>query len=178
MTLTRLQAPVTLPISIFEAKKQLRVQDDTDDILIDSYIRAALAHLDGPDGLLGKAIEKQTWKLELDQFPTDEIILPVEPVNQVISINYLDENEEEVLIDPSDYKLKDNKIYPVSSWPTSTDVTIQWEAGKGATEDIKQAVKLIISHWYANREATNNESLKEIPMGFYTLVGAKRKMAL
>ncbi|MDF4554911.1 head-tail connector protein [Vibrio parahaemolyticus] len=41
-------------------------------------------------------------------------------------------------------------------------------------EDLKLAVKLLVAHFYRNREQTSELTLKEIPEGFHALTGTYR----
>mgnify|MGYP000847681045 CR=1 FL=1 len=56
-----------LPVPLLEAKLHLRVDHDDEDLMIDSYIRAASARLDGPDGYLGRCLTPKVWRLGLNQ---------------------------------------------------------------------------------------------------------------
>lgn len=55
--------PPTDPVvTLAEAKDHLRVSHDDEDWLIAGLIDAATAHLDGVGGVLGRALNPQTWR--------------------------------------------------------------------------------------------------------------------
>ena len=54
--------PAETPVSRTEAKAHLRVDGTGDDDLIDGLIDAAVAHLDGYTGILGRCMVTQTWR--------------------------------------------------------------------------------------------------------------------
>ena len=86
MSLTRLAPAPVAPVDLARAKAHLNVFHDDDDAVISALIDAATAHLDGPDGWLGRALEEQVWKLAADGFPDGALALPVVPVVSVDSI--------------------------------------------------------------------------------------------
>ncbi len=88
MRLFRETSPAELPVSIFEARSHLRVDHSEDDALIAGYIAAATDALDGRDGLLGRALVTQRWRLVLDAFPAGPIVLPLPPLRSVLSLSY------------------------------------------------------------------------------------------
>src|SRR5579875_4153338 len=64
-------AVITPPEPLVEldlAKQHLRVDDGDSDDLINAYIAAAQANIDGPGGWLGRAIGLQTLEVRLDSF--------------------------------------------------------------------------------------------------------------
>ena len=56
MSLKRITAPSVEPIDLATAKLHMRVTHTAEDTLIPIYISAAVAYLDGPDGVLGRAL--------------------------------------------------------------------------------------------------------------------------
>lgn len=62
--LVQITPPASEPLTLAEAKDHLRVDFTDDDTLIGSYITAAVQHLDGPGGVLGRALVTQSWRLE------------------------------------------------------------------------------------------------------------------
>src|SRR5690606_14090696 len=61
-------APKMTPVSLDEAKAQLAVEHGDDDALILGYIAAAVDHLDGWSGILGRALVEQEWRQDFDGF--------------------------------------------------------------------------------------------------------------
>ncbi|HAS6480589.1 head-tail connector protein [Vibrio splendidus] len=61
-------------------------------------------------------------------------------------------------------------------YATANDVPegVPWFATLDEGEDIKLALLLLVSHYYANREATTTESLRQIPLGVRELLAPWR----
>jgi hypothetical protein len=71
-------APAAEPISTDEAKMHLRVDASDEDMLIQSYIKAARQHC---EGVLNRQLVTATWELWLDNFPgKDHIDIPLPPL--------------------------------------------------------------------------------------------------
>lgn len=68
MSLRKIQEPAIAPITRDEAKAHLRVTDDLEDDLIDSYILAAT---DAVENELSRSLISQQWRLTLDCFPSN-----------------------------------------------------------------------------------------------------------
>jgi len=75
---------VTPPAAIFTAanlKAQLRVDGNEEDTMINDYIAAATAYLDGPNGKLNQALMAQTWLWQAPCFASP-LRLPFGPALQ------------------------------------------------------------------------------------------------
>lgn len=178
--LTLVEAPDVLPVTLEEMKGHIRVTTDAEDDLIESFIRTATQKFDGPDGLLGRALITQTWRLTVDRFDT-KIKLPLSPLQSVASVKYLDGNG--VLQTTTGFTLfgKDTDAPYLSaafgvSWPSPRSVgeavQIDFVAGYGdASEDVpeplREAIRLWAGHLYDNREAVITASgfMREIELG-------------
>lgn len=174
-------APETTPISLAEAKAQLRVTHDREDGLITALIAAATTHVDGWSGVLGRCLITQTWRQDLHRFPACRTIrLPLAPA-QAATIKYLDPDEEEQTLDAEAFggPLHDREgpfLYLKSDevWPAIADrpdaVRVQFIAGYGNADavpvSIKRALLLLIGAWYENRENTAiGVSVSALPAG-------------
>lgn len=98
------------------------------------------------------------------------IYLPSPPLQEVLSIKYIDSTGTETTLSPSSYLidtegeigrviLGTNENWPVfepfPNWP----VRIRFKAGfVTLPKSLKQAMLLLIGHWYENREATGTAS--------------------
>ena len=141
--------PAALPVSLAEAKLNLRIDGNEQDSLIEAWIHGITAHA---EHLTGRSFVNQTWRVTLDEFP-DAIELPV-PVSSV-TIKFLDEAGVEQTLDPADY-LVDSASEPGyavpnvgKAWPTTYDrinaVNVDVVAGYGSSEsDIPKGIKLYI----------------------------------
>ncbi len=55
--------PEEMPVTVAEVKIQLGITDTSKDVLLESLIEAATGQIDGPDGLLGRALITQTPRI-------------------------------------------------------------------------------------------------------------------
>lgn len=168
---TLIAAPTDEPITLAEAKMHLRetvsdgdeLLDDAMDAEITAMIKAAVAHIDGFTGILGRAIMPQTWSQEYDGFCGD-LVLPLYPVRAVASVNYGADafTDYRLLNDGRGSFLRPNAGV---SWPsTSEPVVVEFEAGyadaASVPYDIKQALKLHVGTMYHYRESYVESGVK------------------
>lgn len=174
--------PTFEPVTLAEAKAHCRVDISDDDALITSQISAARAYL---EHTFGRAIAAQTILLHLAAFPLvsqsnprGAIKLPRPPLASVTSVYYYDGTGELTQLDASAYQVDDvrepGEIVPApgTDWPDSQEdrvgaVKVTYVAGvatAGAIDPrIKQAVLMLVAHWYENREtATVGQPSKEL----------------
>jgi uncharacterized phiE125 gp8 family phage protein len=168
----RVAAPSTTPLTRAQVKAHLRVDFTDDDDLIDALIQAAVSHLDGWTGILGRCLMEQTWRQDYDAFMPC-MRLPLYPVISVVSVKYDDVDGVEQTIAPSNYDLlvdglgafvrfDINFSFPTIDVDRPAAVRITYHAGEPGTDDspaeaavpaaITQGMLLAIGHWYANRE--------------------------
>ena len=171
--------PATLPITLAEAKTHLAVDHSDHDAMIMGFVRAALSHVERSASC---AFEAQTWEIALDEFPCAEIMIPIGPLQSVVSVTYTDIDGAWQTVSSDDYEVdlssRDGWVVPVTSWPSTMEainaVRVQFIAGGGTPEDVKQAMLLLLGHWYASREAGG--ASESIPFGVEALMGLNRRM--
>lgn len=191
MWLNQTSAPAETPVSLTEAKAHLRVLHAHDDAYITALIAGATAHLDARHGILGRALVTQSWEYRLHCFPDCEIDLPFPPLVSVGSVKYIHEAGTETTVSADDYVVDTGAYigairpaYDVE-WPVARDeanaVRIVFTAGYGAAEavpmPIKQAMLLMIGHWYAHREAVTDQGMSEVPMAAKYLLAPYRRQS-
>ncbi len=196
MALKLISSPIEQPLTLTEVKQHLRVNFDDDDGLIELYIAAATAHVDGKDGFLGRALIDQTWELTVDAFPTNEIKIPLPPLIEVVSVIYDDGNGDAQTMDAASYVVDNVSepgwIVPVGgtgTWPTPFDginaVRVRYRAGYVdlsdspavgfVPPDIKAALLMMIGTLYANRETVVvGQTVANIPLAAEQLLRRKR----
>jgi uncharacterized phiE125 gp8 family phage protein len=187
----RLITPAAPVVTWGEAAAHLRIDDNTEQALVEGYIAAATQHLDAKYGILaGTTLGVQTWELYLDAFPCGPIKLPLAPVVDVVSVGYADADGVDQVVDPASYVV-DNQSYdawvvPVSgyAWPSTlaaiNAVTVRFRAGTTATipAPVKLAIMELAGHFYENRETVTAASLTEVPLSVYTLVAPFRRIVI
>lgn len=177
--------PTEEPLAAEEAKLHVRQDDDDDDDYIESLITAARIHV---ENWLGKKLITQTLILHLDNFESgsQEIRLPYGPVQSVDTITYLDSSGASAAYTTFRAALGEiSRVTPSYglTWPTTQPVTdavqIEYVTGYGDADDvpktIKQAMLLLIGHWYASRESVVIGTIvAELPMAVQSLLSAER----
>lgn len=124
-------------VALEEVKRQLKIDDTTDDTLLNALIAAAQATIDGPDGWLGRALGPQVLELRLNGFGYEPIGLPYGPVTAVTQIAVLDASGIPQVVAPGGYWIEAGRFVHVvagTSWPAvavarSDAVRIQYIAG-------------------------------------------------
>lgn len=165
MALKLITAPATNPIDSATAKAHLRVIGSSEDSLITVYTDAATAALDGPNGLLGRALVTQTWEYVLDSFPSAEIEIPLPPLQTVTFIKYLDAAGVEQTLSSARYSVDTASdpgwvVVDQDGWPATFDtanaVTIRFVAGYGAAAAVpaplRSAILLHVGDLFENRQ--------------------------
>ena len=187
MSLTQIAPPAFLPVTVAEARDHLRVDDDAEDARIAALIGVATEALDGPEGLLGRALVTQTWSLTLDRFPP-LISVPLPPCQAIGSISYLDPSGSECVLDPDAYEVTGSssniaaRIRPLrgTSWPRvgTRDDAVQVEFTAGwplVPERLRQAILMHVAHLYENRESVITGTISALtPHGYDDLVRGYR----
>lgn len=193
MALRLVSAPAVEPVSLAEAKLHLRVDTSADDALIGGLIATARAHVEEmcrPQ----VAMLTQTWEMLLDAFPDkDEIELRPWPLQSVTSISYTSPAAATTVWPNTNYVVdtysEPGRVSLVAgvSWPPAplrrlNGVAIRFVAGYGdagtaAPLQLRQAVLLLVGHWYENREPviTTGAFPQNIPMTVAALVGPWRR---
>lgn len=175
-----------------EAIARLHLNSTDDDLdLIDHYIEAATAHLDGYSGVLGRALINQTWRIDACSWGSPFIRLPLAPVQiEGLTVKYFDGDNVEQTLAADQYEFFADAIGPrlsraaSVSWPSlysrADAVRVTFVAGYGATAEnvpapIRQAVLMLAAHWYANREAVADQGMAAIPLGVDALIAPYRR---
>lgn len=191
--------PTYKPLSVTEAKTHMRVTGSTDDTYIGALIDAAVEHC---QDIQGRAYITQTITLKLNAFPcTSYIELPRAPLQSVTSVKYTPlDTEVEATFSSASYRvdtstepgrivLKDGYDWPADELLETNGVTIVYIAGYGVAtgpadgrptsmpHSIVHALKLLVAHWYENREAVADQSAGnkvELPVAFNSLLSQYR----
>ena len=164
-----------------EAEAHLRLDGVEEKPYVEALIGAATGWIDGPGGWLGRAIGVQT--LELVDCGFGNNALPYPPAIDIVSVVYLDAARNAVTMPDSDYRLMLNGSLaplPDAAWPSVASdgeaVRVQYRAGYEAVPaPIKQALLLLVGHWYANRETVVTGTIvAQMPMAAEALLSTYR----
>jgi uncharacterized phiE125 gp8 family phage protein len=159
--------PAAEPVTLTEAKAQCRVDISDDDTYIGTLITAARMYCEAIDW---RAFMPQTIELWLEGFPCDdEIELPRPPLTSISKIEYYDTAgtartlattvyEADTISTPGAAHLKYNQVWPSDLLRDYNAVCVTYVAGYASAaavpQTIKQAILLLVGHWYENREAS------------------------
>lgn len=189
--LKRTSAPSVKPVTLADAKLDLRVDHADEDTLIESLIAAATDYLEADSGAINKAFITQSWTLSLKCPDRDfRVWLPVTPVQSITSIKYYDADNTEQSLTVSDFYFHGDEdwayIKPKQgvNWPSVYDrldaITVEFLAGFGNSVDdipetIRQCIRLLVCHWYVHRSAASEASVEELPLAVQALISVNRK---
>lgn len=177
--------PAAAPVSLSEAKAHLRVTWTDEDTIIQAYLDAAIAVLDGPTGWLGRAMCAQSWQHVCARpDPYGRVWLTAQP-NALSSVHYLDPTtEESVEATLADFRIHSDgyhfAVVPKTgkAWPAyanrSDALKLVFTTGYGDASKvptpIKQAILLLVGHWFKEREAATVVAMRELPFGVQALL--------
>lgn len=97
-TQTEIDAILSLP----STKNFLRIIDNAEDETIQENILSAISEA---EGLTNRQFAKATYELYLENFPRENFKFPKNPINEIVSIEYMDLNGSYQLLDSSTYYL-------------------------------------------------------------------------
>ena len=149
-------APSTITaLTLDEAKAHLRLDHDDENALIESLIKVAQAHLDGPDGVLSVVLTDSRWE---ESFKTNVgcecVSLYQQPVRSIHSITV-----DGAALSSESFSLRHERSgRAVVEFTTaqSGKIVVQYNAGyedaASIPEPIKQAMRIHISSLYELRE--------------------------
>lgn len=160
-------APGAEPVTQAEAKLHLREDLTGQDDWIDDAIIAAREQV---EKLTWRALITQTWDFYFDDFPVggEPFEVPLPPLQSVTKVDYVDVDGNTQTLSSSLYQVHEfaepaviraayNETWPEVRDETLKAVLVRAVVGYGAAADVplryKQAVLLLIGHWYANRES-------------------------
>lgn len=187
-------APTITPVTVDQLKDQLDLDADDDDFdtLLSALLAAAVAHLDGWTGILGRCLCDQTWRQDFDTFYRC-LPLPLAPVVSITSVTYLDADGASQTVAGSNYRLLNDelgphvKFYDTFAFPAvrseGPSVSVTYVAGYGASagvslapDSIKQAIVIAVRHWFDNPGMVAfTPGLARLPLAFDALIAPHRR---
>jgi len=190
----RVKAPAVLPVSLDELKQAARVDFADDDAILMTYLQAAVEHLDGWNGILGRAIINQDWRVRLDTWPlsswAENVALPFGDVSKAAIVYINGTSGLQETLDPALYELIETAIGAEIRFNLRSTVP-NWAIGRKVIEvifttgygddaaavpaSIKVAIMLLATHWYENREAVTGRNLTRLPFAVDRLITPHRR---
>ncbi|GAB4384045.1 head-tail connector protein [Albidovulum sp.] len=171
-----------LPVAEFRDHLRLGTgfaDDGVQDALLEAYLRAAIAAI---EGRTGKALVARDHLLELNRWRWPDCqALPVAPVRALVSLTIRDRDGGTTLVDPALYRLEADLHRPkivaagtlMPSIPAGGVAEIVFTAGFGPAwsdvpEDLAQAVLLLAAQYHENRHETG--VAQAMPFGVTALI--------
>lgn len=186
LTLVQIVPPTDEPVSLDEMKRHLRVTIDQDDLVIFGMIQAAREHI---ERVTRRQFLRATYLYAFDTFPASRlIVLPRPPLVSIVSVSYFNTSNVETVFPDTDYDMDNlsepGRLYllPDKTWPSTYNipnaVRIRYRAGRNAASGVAPSLRsllmLMVGHLYEHREATIEDGLSTIPLGFQALMWSNR----
>lgn len=189
--------PAAPPVSLQEVKQHLRLVSGSEtytaeDGTLQIYLDAAVSHLDGYSGVLGRCLVTQTWRQDFDEFSGRTLRLPILAAT-ISSVKVRSSDGTLSTISSDDYALQqdargsyvrfdDDYSFP-GDLAQSNGVLVEFTAGYGAATAVpaalKAAILLLVGHWYANREAVvTTGTITTLPMAVDVLLTPYRRVGI
>lgn len=190
-------APAAPVISTSDAKAHLRVVSSSEDALIAAFVLAAIAHLDGWSGILGRCLVTQEWRQDFAGWPEDgRLRLPFPDVDpDSVVVTYLDTLADEQVVPDTQYEVLEDargtyvEFRAAFTSPSLEDdraapVWVQFDAGYGAAAAVPAAIRaailLIVGDLYENRENSviSEARVQALPIAADRLLTPYRRVGL
>lgn len=185
MSLTLVTAPDKEPVTLEDAKAQLRIDFDEDDAMLRNLIKAARQYVEGQTK---KSLVSTTWDQTIDWCWPNEIRLERNPLISVDSITYNNNTSPMTTLDASKYTVvsRDHGSYIVPAynedWPdiiaVPEAIRVRFTAGYSTIpEPLKHAITMLVAHWYETRIpvlAGQGQVLIDIPYTVEALISPYR----
>lgn len=182
--------PAVEPLTLADAKSFLRVAHGDDDGLIAGLIAAARSHV---ERATRRALIAQTWRLVRDAWPSDGriVVLPA-PLIAIAAARVRDEAGVAHALDTDAFTFVAGAVPAVltfAPWSlpapgTTNGIEIDVTLGHGgAAADVPaplvQAVRLLVSHWYAHRGVlAGGQGGAPLPVSYAALIAPWRAVSL
>lgn len=174
------EPPVTALISMDLIRRRVRREIGEDDEALELLQASAISHLDGCEGILGRALVSQEWVDIWQRFPTeDRMPLVLAPVLEVVSVAYVDLQGVEQVLPEEVYQLHKNQtgtfylhLHAGVGWPATfardDAVKITYSAGYGPDpKDVPATIRLaaldLIDQWYEADPAVTSSTPRAMP---------------
>lgn len=184
MMLTETTPVPSLALPVEEMKDHLRMgsgfaEDALQDGLIEAYLRAAMAAI---EGRIGKMLFQRRFLWVLECWRDAEQALPVAPVAGIVSVTLVDAAGGETVVPVGAYRLIPDLHRPrlagkgisLPTIPSEGLVKVVFDAGFGAAwadipVDLRQAVLLLAGEYYEHRHDDGAQAAG-LPFGVVTLI--------
>jgi uncharacterized phiE125 gp8 family phage protein len=183
-----LNAPAVEPLSLAEAKAFLRVEHGDDDDVITALIAASRIHI---EARTRQALVTQSWRIPLDQWPIDgRVAVRPAPLQTLTAARVYDDEGGTQTIDLQAFVVDSGaSVLAFAPWTLpqperlaagiELDVTVGYgEAATDVPEPLRQAIRLLVGHWYENRGLAAVGTVTILPTTVAALIAPYRMLTL
>lgn len=183
-----LTAPAIEPLSLDEAKAYLRVEHSDDDDVIAALSAGSRIHVEAQTR---RALITQSWRMSADSWPEDGR-LPVRPapLQELTAARVYDFDGSTRDIDIQAFVLdRAASALAFAPWALPApgrvvagieiDVTVGYgDAAIDVPEPLRQAIRLLVAHWYENRGLAAIGTVTVLPTTVAALIAPYRMLSL
>lgn len=149
--------PVPSLVRLEDVKANSRIMHDDDDLLLQDMIDAAHERAEQETG---RVFGEGEWVILADS-EVDRFSAPIWPILSV----------------PAGWTVEDagrNAVLVAGEWPLDRRISVR--AGEPMPHTVKQAVLMIVSYWFDQRNTASAEPMKDVPYGADALLRMNRRM--
>jgi uncharacterized phiE125 gp8 family phage protein len=171
----RVTPPAVSPVTLADAKAHMRVSFADDDALIGALLQAAVDHVDGWSGILGRCLINQDWSVSFGAWGGRVLRLAFPDVSAA-EVTYRDSDGAEQTVDPALYAIKEDNqsayLFLSADFerPILFDrpdaVTVTFAAGYASVTEVpaihKQAIRLLVGYYFENRDMLMSDALQSV----------------
>ncbi len=183
-----LTAPAVEPVSLGEAKAFLRVEHSADDELIAALVAGSRIHVEAQPR---RALITQSWRIVADGWPQDgRLVVWPAPLQELTAARVYDSNGMGRAIDIQAFVLdKGASALAFAPWALpapgrlAAGIEIDAVVGYGdaaidVPEPLRQAIRLLVAHWYENRGLAAIGAVTVLPSTVAALLAPYRMLSL
>lgn len=170
-------APAAPPVTVAEAKAHLRVEDDTENGLIEAMVAGVTEFLDGWDGWLGQCLVHQTWRHDFGSAHGGELRLALPNAREAV-VTFVDKAGATQTLDASQWELIEDMLgslivpKPNVAWPplgqVRAPIRVAAVHGFGSASDvpagIRRGILQMVADWYEHRGTVAAGGAARIPL--------------
>ncbi|KQZ01664.1 hypothetical protein ASD45_12970 [Pseudolabrys sp. Root1462] len=183
-----LTAPAVEPLSLAEAKAFLRVEHNDDDDVIGSLIASARIHVEAQTR---RALITQGWRLTRDAWPAaGRLNVVPAPLKALTAVRVYDGGGNAASLDLQSFVVDTaGSAIAFAPWAVAQpgrsvagielDITAGYgDAAGDVPEALRQAVRLLVAHWYENRGLATPGAVTVLPATVAALIAPYRMLSL
>ena len=173
MTLSLITPPPTPVVSLSDLKLHLRVDHGYEDTLISQLEIAAVGYLDGWRGVLGRAILSQVWRQEFCHWGNLCLALPDV---SAVAVTYLDAAGSEQPATTAVLRAAPSGFMVEADGPSASRIFVNMTCAMSLPhlQVTRTVIKMLVAHWYSNREAVAGGGMESVPMAADALITSLR----